>query len=142
MLFFISNFISVIKYKVVKYWAQSCSPSTNKADKIFDRNICVTIVLEKLEGRGRTVSRTSDYAETAVWRVLQKSCYEKFHKTHKKTPVPESLFEKLVRAPFLKNTIRRLLLFIAVSIVVKKGLANETVNYDTWFKTYKSEPEE
>ena len=42
-------------------------------------------------------------------------------------------FAKLVRIFFLQNTIRRLLLIIAVSVVlVMKGeLASETVNYDT-----------
>ena len=38
---------------------------------------------------------------------------------------------KFVRTPFLQNTTRRLLLIIAVSIVVKGVLVNETVNYDT-----------
>ena len=42
-------------------------------------------------------------------------------------------FAKFVRAPFLQNTPRRLLLIIAVSIVLvmKRELASETVNYDT-----------
>ena len=35
-----------------------------------------------------------------------------------------------------KNTNRRLLLIIAVSIVVKGELANKTVNYDTKTKAY------
>ena len=50
-------------------------------------------------------------------------------------------FAKFVRAPFLQNTPRRLLLIIAVSIVLvmKRELASETVNYDT--KTmYQFEP--
>ena len=50
-------------------------------------------------------------------------------------------FAKLVRAPFLQNTTRRLLLIIAVSIVLvmKEELTSETVNYDT--KTmYQIEP--
>ena len=45
-------------------------------------------------------------------------------------------FAKFVRTPFLQNSTRRLLLIIAISIVVKKVLANETVNYDTKTKTY------
>ena len=52
--------------------------------------------------------------------------------------MPESLFwcflvnfAKFVRTPFLQNSTGRLLLIIAVSIVVKGVLANETVNYDT-----------
>ena len=40
-------------------------------------------------------------------------------------------FAKFVTAPFLQNSTGRLLLIIAVSIVVKGVLANETVNYDT-----------
>ena len=40
-------------------------------------------------------------------------------------------FAKFERTPFLQNSYGRLLLIIAVSIVVKVVLANETVNYDT-----------
>ena len=40
-------------------------------------------------------------------------------------------FAKFVTMPVLENTARRLLLLIAVSKVVKRELANETVNYDT-----------
>ena len=36
-----------------------------------------------------------------------------------------------LRIPFLQNTIRRLLLIIALSIVVKGKFTNETVNHDT-----------
>ena len=57
--------------------------------------------------------------------------------------MPESLFwcflvnfAEFVRTPFLKNSIGRLLLIIAVSIVAKGLLANETVNYDTQTKVY------
>ena len=39
-------------------------------------------------------------------------------------------FTKFVRTPFLQNTTERLLLAVAVSIVVKGELANETGNYD------------
>ena len=52
--------------------------------------------------------------------------------------MPESLFwcflvnfAKFVRTTLLQNTIGQLLLIIAVSIVVKGVLGNETVNYDT-----------
>ena len=52
--------------------------------------------------------------------------------------MPESLFwcflvnfAKFERTPFLQNSTGRLLLIIAVSIVVKGILTNETVNYDT-----------
>ena len=61
-------------------------------------------------------------------------CYEKFRKIHKKTSVPESLFwcflvnfAKLVRTPFLQNSTGPLILIIAVSIVAKGVLANDTV---------------
>ena len=40
---------------------------------------------------------------------------------------------------FVQNTTRPLI--IAVSIVVKRKLLNETVNYDTEIKTYQFEPE-
>ena len=45
-------------------------------------------------------------------------------------------FAKFVRTPFLQNSTRRLLLIIAVSIAVKRVLANETVNYVTKTKAY------
>ena len=55
-----------------------------------------------------------------------------------RTSVPESLFwcflvnfAEFVRTPFLQNSTGRLLLIRAVSIVAKRILANETVNYDT-----------
>ena len=40
-------------------------------------------------------------------------------------------FAKFARAPFLQNSTGRLLLIIAVSIIAKGVLANETVNYET-----------
>ena len=43
---------------------------------------------------------------------------------------------KLCRKTFLANTTGRLLLIIAVVIVGKGELANETVNYDTKTETY------
>ena len=45
-------------------------------------------------------------------------------------------FTKSVRKLFLQNTTRRLLLIIALSVVVKGELANETVNYDAKTKAY------
>ena len=45
-------------------------------------------------------------------------------------------FVEFVRTLFLKNSIGRLLLIIAVSIVAKRALANKTVNYDTQSKAY------
>ena len=52
--------------------------------------------------------------------------------------MPESLFwcflvnfAKFERTPFLQNSTGGLLLIVAVSIVVKGVLANETINYDT-----------
>ena len=45
-------------------------------------------------------------------------------------------FAKFARTPFLQNCTRRLGLIIAVSIVVKRVPANETVNYETRTKVY------
>ena len=45
-------------------------------------------------------------------------------------------FAKFVSTPFSQNSTVRLLLIIAVSIVVKGELANETVIYDTKTKAY------
>ena len=45
-------------------------------------------------------------------------------------------FAEFVRVLFLWNTIGRLLLITAVSIVVKEELTNETVNCDTKTKAY------
>ena len=49
-------------------------------------------------------------------------------------------FAKFVRTPFLQNITGRLLFIIAVSVVLKGELANETVDYDTKTKAY-VEPE-
>ena len=45
-------------------------------------------------------------------------------------------FAKFVRTPFLQSTTGGLLLIIAVSIIVKGELANETLNYVTKTKAY------
>ena len=45
-------------------------------------------------------------------------------------------FAKLARTLFLQNSSGRLHLIIAVSIVAKGVLANETVNYETRNKAY------
>ena len=47
-------------------------------------------------------------------------------------------FAKFVKKTFLQNTNGRVLLIIAISIVLKEELANETVNYDTKTKPYAS----
>ena len=48
---------------------------------------------------------------------------------------------KLFRAPFLQNKTGQVLLIIAVSIVGKEELRNETVDYDTEINACKFEPE-
>ena len=45
-------------------------------------------------------------------------------------------FAEFVKTPFLQNSTGRLILIIAVSVVAKGVLANETVNYDTQTKAY------
>ena len=50
-------------------------------------------------------------------------------------------FAKFVRTLFLQSTTGCLFLIIAVSIVVKGELVNETVNYETEIKVYQFEPE-
>ena len=57
--------------------------------------------------------------------------------------MPESLFwcflvnfAKFIRTPSFQNSTGRLLLIIAVSIVTKAVLANETINYVTKTKAY------
>ena len=45
-------------------------------------------------------------------------------------------FAKFARTPLLQNSSGRLLLIIAVSIVAKGVLANQTVNYETRTKAY------
>ena len=101
------------------------------------------IVFEKVKGHGGTVNRTSVYAEAAVRKVLLRRCYGKFRIIHKKNSVLESVFwcflmnfAKFVITPFLQNSTGRLLLIIAVSIVAKGVLANQTVNYETRTKAY------
>ena len=101
------------------------------------------IVCDKVKDRGRTVNRANVYAEATIPKVFSKRCYEKFHRTHKKTSVPESLFavflwilRNLQERLFLQDCTRRLGLIIAVSIAVKRVPANETVNYETRTKVY------
>ena len=108
------------------------------------------IVFEKTKGGGGTVNRTSVYAEIAARSIPWRRCYKKFFKIYKKTSVSESVcrsaislkrrhffrryflvnFTQFVRTSFLQSTTGRLLLIVAVSIVLKGELANETVNYD------------
>ena len=45
-------------------------------------------------------------------------------------------FAEFVRTPFLQDSIGRMILILAVSIVAKRVMANETVNYDTQTKAY------
>ena len=52
-------------------------------------NMC-NIVFEKVEASSGKVNRTRVYAEAAIRRVFQKSCYKKLRRIHKKTSVPES----------------------------------------------------
>ena len=73
--------------KRFKYSAHFSSPTY----KLSRNNMC-DIVCDKVKGRGRTVKRASVYAEAAIRKVFSKRCYEKFHRTHKKTSVSESLF--------------------------------------------------
>ena len=76
---------------------------------------------------------------------FKKKCYEKFRRIHMKTSELESFFwcflvsfAKFVRTPFFQNSTGRVLLIIAVSVVGKGVLANETMNYDTKTKAYTS----
>ena len=48
---------------------------------------------------------------------------------------------KFVRIPFSQTTTGWLFLIIAVSLIVKWQLANESVNYDTKIKEYQFQPE-
>ena len=45
-------------------------------------------------------------------------------------------FAKFLRTPFLQNNTGPLLLIVAVSIIAKRVLVNETANYDTKTKAY------
>ena len=109
---------------------------------------CVWHLSKKARDRCGTVNRN-------LWSVKKfKECQpsEAFFKKHvmlnfreltKKASVLKSLFwcflvnfEKYVRTPFLQNSNGRLLLIIAVSMVAKEVLANETTNYDTKTKAY------
>ena len=105
-------------------------------------NMC-DIVCDKVKDHGRTVNRANVYAEATIPKVFSKRCYEKFHRTHRKnisTGIPFCCFlvnfAKFAKTPFLQHCTRRLRLIIAVSIVVKRVSANETVNYETRTKAY------
>ena len=98
--------------------------------------------------------RTSVYAEAAVRRVLLKKCvmrnFEEFTrisllinlltlicsfiKNKSLAQVFSCEFCEIWKNLFLQNTTGRLI--IAVSIVVKGELANETVHYDTKAEAY------
>ena len=69
--------------------------------------MCRNFCFDKVE-----LCRTATSLKTSFWR----SCFL-------------VKFTKYVGTPFLQNTTRRLLLVIAVSIVVKGELANETINH-------------
>ena len=58
-------------------------------ENTYPENMC-GIVFEKTKGRGETANRTIVYAEAGVRGFLQKKCYEKFRRIHKK-----SLFRNL-----------------------------------------------
>ena len=92
------------------------------------------IVFELGKGRGRAVNRLSVYV---------KGVYEKFCRILKKSSVSEFLcgvflwiLRNLQEHIFLHNSNGPLSLNIAVSIVAKRVLANETVIYETRNKAY------
>ena len=84
-----------------------------------------------------------NFAEFTRKHICQNLFFDKVNLCRSVTSLKTSLkrrcflenFVKFVRTPFLKKTTRRLFLIIAVSIVVKGELANQTVNYDTKTKT-------
>ena len=99
------------------------------------------VVFEKAKGRGRAVNKL----------FMQKQPSEEFFKKGLTRNIAEFLrkhlcrmsfwcflvnFAKFERIPFLQNSTGRLHLIIAVSIVAKGVLTNETVNYETRTKAY------
>ena len=86
------------------------------------------IVFEKAKVRRGTVNRSSVYGEAAARRVLEKDVMRNFAKFTRK-----HLCQNLFFGVFLSIL---LILIIAVSIVAKGVLTNETVNYDTQTKAY------
>ena len=78
-----------------------------------------------------------NFAEFTKKHLYQNLFFDKVKLCRSTTSLKASLyrrcflvnFAKFVRTPFLQNTRGRLVLIIAVSIVVKGELANETVNY-------------
>ena len=69
---------------------------------------------------------------------FQKRCYEKFRRIYISRSELESLFlvSSCEFCEIFKNSTRRLLLIIPVSIKGKGVLPNETVNCDTKTKAY------
>ena len=102
------------------------------------------IVFEKAKGRGWTINKKRVFmVKQPSAGFYKKDVMRNFAEFTKKKSVPESLFwcflvnfTEFLRTPFLQNSFEQLLLIIAVSIVAKGVLANETVNYDTQTKTY------
>ena len=99
-------------------------------------NICDT-VFQKVKGHGRTINRASVYPEAAVRRVFKKGVMRNFAQfTRKHLYCNPFLVFSCEFCEICKSSTGRLLLIIAVSTVVKRVLANETVNYEIRIKAY------
>ena len=107
-------------------------PKNTQPEKMCD------IIFEKGKGRGRKVNRACVYAESAVRRVLKKKVLREISQNSQEN-ICNGIsfwcflvnFAKFVKTPFLQNSSERLLLIIAVSIVAKEVLVNQTENYET-----------
>ena len=76
-----------LQAKGLKYWARSCSQSSNLCrENTQQENMC-DIIFKNTKGI---------YAEEAtVERVLWKRCYEKFRRIHKKACAGISFYDKV-----------------------------------------------
>ena len=139
----ISSFTSVMRYKDLKYWVDSCYQSTNQAEKILSRKMYVTLFLKMQKVLFGAVTEwscisirtkkfckkgvTRSFAKFARQHLWQSLFFDKIRCCRSATSLKTRLqhrcfpvnFVKFVKIPFLQIATERMLLNIAVSIVVK-----------------------
>ena len=100
------------------------------------------IIFEKAKGCGRTVNEEIVVQKQPFEGFFKKGVMRNFAEFTRKHMYQNPFlvfsceFCEIARTLFLQNSTGRLLLIIAVSIVAKGVLVNETVNYETRTKAY------
>ena len=149
--------------KALKYWVHSYSQSTNYTEKDFNWKIFVPSFwkgersqLDSKQNKWLSRSgRSKGFYKQVFWEISQiftrkhlgrSLFFDKVRRCRSATSFKRDSstgsfceFCEICKNTFLQNTTIKLFLIIAVTIVVKVELANETVNYDTEIKTYQLE---